>query len=88
VRGTSDATLGHGWRREEGVEVDHVARHVVGPFEDLRSDVNEDGIGGTSAKKDHDIGGGMVREEESHVVVFYHLYDFSPTADCNGRMML
>jgi hypothetical protein len=34
---------------EEGVQVDHVARHVVGPFEDLRADVDKKGILGPAS---------------------------------------
>ena len=40
---------------EERVEGDHVSRHVVGPFEYLGSDVDEEGVGGPSAE-DHDLG--------------------------------
>jgi hypothetical protein len=37
---------------KERVEVDHIPRHVVGPFEDLRSDVDQEGIRGPTSE-DH-----------------------------------
>jgi hypothetical protein len=40
---------------KEQVEGDHVARHVVGPFQDLGSDVDEEGIGGPPTE-DHNLG--------------------------------
>ncbi len=53
------------WSVEERVEVDHVARHVIGPFEDLGSDVDQECIRGPTAK-DHDFSRGVVHEEERH----------------------
>jgi len=44
---------------EEGVEVDHVGGHVVCPFEDLGSDVSQEGVGGPAAEN-HDFGSGVV----------------------------
>jgi hypothetical protein len=40
VWGSSAATRSQWGSIEERVKVDHVARHVVGPFEDLWSDVD------------------------------------------------
>jgi hypothetical protein len=34
--------------------VDHVARHVMGPFEDLGAYVNQEGVGGPSSE-DHNL---------------------------------
>ena len=39
---------------EERVEVDHVPRHVVGPFEDLGSNADQECIRGP-ASKDHNL---------------------------------
>ena len=50
---------------EERVEGDHVSRHVVGPFEDLWADVDEEGVG-RPPSKDHDLGGRVVLQEEGH----------------------
>jgi hypothetical protein len=38
------------WSVEKRVEVDHVARHVIGPFEDLGSDVDQECIRGPTSK--------------------------------------
>jgi hypothetical protein len=53
------------WSVEERVEVDHVARHVIGPFEDLGSDVDQECIRGPTSK-DHNFCRGVVHEEERH----------------------
>ena len=50
---------------KERVEVDHVAGHVVRPFEDLRPNVDQECIGGPSAE-DHNFCWGVVHEKESH----------------------
>ena len=53
------------WSVEERVKVDHVARHVIGPFEDLGSDVDQECIRGPAAE-DHNFCRGVVHEEERH----------------------
>jgi hypothetical protein len=50
---------------EERVEVDHVPRHVMGPFEDLGSNVDQECIRGPAAK-DHYFCWRVVHEEEGH----------------------
>jgi hypothetical protein len=50
------------WSVEERVKVDHVARHVIGPLEDLWSNVDQEGIRRPTAK-DHNFCRGMVHEE-------------------------
>jgi hypothetical protein len=50
---------------KEGVVVNHITAHVVSPFEDLGSDVSEEGVGGPSSK-DHDLVDGMVMQKEGH----------------------
>ena len=50
---------------EERVEMDHVARHVICPFEHLGSDVDKECIRRPTAE-DHDFSGGVVHEEEGH----------------------
>jgi hypothetical protein len=50
---------------KEGVVANHVATHVVSPFEDLGSDVSKEGVGGPSSK-DHYLMDGMVMQEEGH----------------------
>ena len=50
---------------KEGVKADHILGHVVGPFKDLRADVDKEGIGGPPTK-DHDFGRGMVIKEKGH----------------------
>ncbi len=47
------------------VVFDHVGAHVVGPFEDLRSDVDQERIGGPTTKN-HDFVDGVIVEEEGH----------------------
>lgn len=44
---------------EEFIDLDHIARHIVGPFEDLRPNVIKEGIGGP-ATHNHDLVRGMV----------------------------
>ena len=44
---------------EEGVEGHHVSGHGVSPFEDLGSDVSQEGVGGPAAEN-HDFGSGVV----------------------------
>jgi len=50
---------------EERVEVDHVARHVIGPFENLWSNVDQECIRGPTSE-DHYFCRGVVHEEERH----------------------
>ena len=50
---------------EEVIEVHHVGSHVAGPFQHLGANVDQESIGGPAAE-DHDLGRGMVVEEESH----------------------
>ena len=50
---------------KERVEVDHVAGHVVRPFEDLRPDVDKERVRRPSAE-DHNFCWGVVHEEEGH----------------------
>ena len=50
---------------EEGLEVNHVGGHVVGPLEDLGSDVDEEGVGRPTAEN-HDFGGGVIVHEQCH----------------------
>ena len=61
ARGEGVGRIGSGWVGgvEELVEGNHVAAHVVGPLEDLRSDVGKERVGRPSAK-DHDAGDGVV----------------------------
>ncbi len=40
---------------KEGVELNHIAAHVVCPLQDLGTDVDKKGVGGPSSK-DHDLG--------------------------------
>jgi hypothetical protein len=39
---------------QEGVVFDHVGAHVVGPFEDLWLDIDEEGVG-RPTPKNHDL---------------------------------
>ena len=50
---------------EERVNVDHVAAHVVGPFQHLWAYVDEECFGRPSSEE-HDSCGGYVLEEECH----------------------
>ena len=50
---------------EERVKVDHVTRHVIGPFENLWTDVDQECIRGPPSE-DHDFCRGVVHEEERH----------------------
>ena len=50
---------------EERIKGCHLLAHVVGPFEYLWSDVDEEGIGGPPPE-DHDAGGGDIVEEQGH----------------------
>ena len=50
---------------KEGVDGDHFAAHVVGPFEDLGSNVGEERVGGPPTE-DHDLGCRDVVDEEGH----------------------
>jgi hypothetical protein len=50
---------------KERVDVDHVAAHVVCPFQYLLADVDEECFGRPSSEE-HDLGGGYVLEEECH----------------------
>jgi hypothetical protein len=50
---------------EKGVEMNHVARHVVGPLKDLGANIDKEGIRGPPTE-DHDLRGGVIHEEESH----------------------
>jgi hypothetical protein len=50
---------------EEGVKVNHVTQHIVGPFDDLRLDVDKKGIQG-SMSKDNCLCKGVVHDEEGH----------------------
>jgi hypothetical protein len=50
---------------EEGVVVDHVVRHVVGPFEDLWSNIDHKSIRGPSAE-DYYFGDRVIHEEKGH----------------------
>jgi hypothetical protein len=50
---------------EEGVVLDHVFRHVVGPFEDLGPNVGQKGVGGPTTK-DHNFGHRVVHQEQGH----------------------
>jgi hypothetical protein len=65
IEGRFESLAGSGiiWRDEvamrsieERVKVDHVARHVIGPFEDLGSNVDQKCIRGPTAK-DHNFAG-------------------------------
>ena len=47
---------------EGRVDVDHVARHLVSPFKDLRPDVDEKDVGGPTPKY-HDFVNWVVRDE-------------------------
>lgn len=49
----------------EGVELDHVGRHVVGPFENLWSDVDQEGIRGPPSQ-DHYLVDRVIHEEKPH----------------------
>ena len=44
---------------------EHVAGHAVGPFQDLRTDINQKGVTFPPAK-DHDLGRGVIGQEERH----------------------
>jgi hypothetical protein len=44
---------------------DHVNGHVVHPFQDLRANVGQEGVGKRTSK-DHDIGHQIVGKEEPH----------------------
>ena len=50
---------------KEQVKVDHVARHVIGPFENLWSDVDQECSRGPTSK-DPIFCRGVVHEEERH----------------------
>ncbi|KAI2502044.1 hypothetical protein MHU86_12447 [Fragilaria crotonensis] len=50
---------------EEGVVVDHVPAHLIGPLKDLWANVVEEGVG-RPAPKYHDLGHWVVHEEEPH----------------------
>jgi hypothetical protein len=50
---------------EKRVKMDHVARHIVGPFEHLWADVDQECIRGPTSK-DHNFCRGMVDEEKRH----------------------
>jgi hypothetical protein len=50
---------------EEGIVLSHVFGHVVCPLEDLWADVHQEGVGRPAAE-DHDLGHGMIHEEEGH----------------------
>ena len=45
--------------------MDHVARHLIGPFEDLRSKVYEEGVGRPTSEY-HDFVDGVIHEEQAH----------------------
>ncbi len=49
----------------EGFMTYHVTAHIHRPFQVLRSDVDQEGLGGPAAEE-HDPCGGDVLEEESH----------------------
>ena len=50
---------------EERVEGNHVSGHVVGPFEDLGSNVHQESVG-RPASEDHDLCRQVVLQEEGH----------------------
>lgn len=50
---------------EKGIVLDHIAAKLIGPFENLGSNVVEEGVGGP-ASQEHDLGDGMVHEKEGH----------------------
>ena len=50
---------------EEGIVVDHIAAKLIGPLENLGSNVVEEGIGGP-ASQEHDLGDRVIHEKEGH----------------------
>jgi hypothetical protein len=51
-------------RKEQGVMMDHVAAHIVRPFEYLEANICEKSIRGGPASKDHEeLADGVVVEE-------------------------
>jgi hypothetical protein len=62
--GTSSVS-GAGGRVQERLIAGHVSAHVIGPFQDLGSDVFHERFGLPPSQK-HDFITGMIHEEEAH----------------------
>ena len=50
---------------EKGIHRDHVATHIVSPFQDLGANISQEGIRGPTVE-DHDLSGRDIIDEERH----------------------